>query len=101
MWVLFVRERRPDAAQWYGRRWLAAADALVWPLGWIWLVHRAAVPTGVVGQVVTGVAALCALSRLHGALFENHRYWFTTWKWGRLVLGMWVLGLAMKLAGPS
>jgi len=98
MWMVIVREPRPDAVEWAGRRWLAAIDALMWPMAWVWLVQRAPMPTGVVGQVVTGMAVLCALARLRRALLENQRYWFTTWRWGRILFCVWVAGVAMKLA---
>jgi hypothetical protein len=40
------------------------------------------VPTmsvGVVGPVVMSLAAYSTLSRVHRALWLNHRDWFTTW----------------------
>jgi len=98
MWMVIVREPRPDAVEWAGRRWLAAIDAMVWPMAWVWLVQRVPTPTGVVGQVVTGMAVLCALTRLRRAVWENERYWFTTWRWGRILCCVWMVGVAMKLA---
>lgn len=97
MWMVIVRQPKPDAVEWPGRRLLAAFDAVIWPMVWVWLVHRAPVSTGVVGQFVTAVSLLCALSRLQRALFDNTRYWFTTWRWGRVVVGVWLVGVAMQL----
>jgi len=85
VFLVIVREPRPDAAYWPGRRWLAAVDAVCWPAGWIYLVRQVPVPTGIVGAVIVAIAVLCALSRLGRALYVNHRYWFTTWRWGRVV----------------
>jgi len=97
MWIVINREPRPDAPEWPGRRWLAAVDAVGWPAAWVALVFSAPVPTGVVGQVAVAVAVWCGLGRLHRALCENHRYWFTTWRWGRVALAMLVMGWVIKL----
>lgn len=101
MWVVIVREPKPDAVEWPGRRVLAAVDAVFWPMAWIWLVHRVPVPTGVVGQAVAGLAGLCVLTRLRRALFDNARYWFTTRRWGRVVVALWLIGVAIKLTAVS
>ncbi|RYE81234.1 MAG: hypothetical protein EOO80_01690 [Oxalobacteraceae bacterium] len=97
MWLTIIRTERPDADQWPGRRVLASIDALIWPLLWVWMIRRAEVPTGVVGPFVASVAVLCALTRLHRALWMNHRYWFTTWRWGRVVGALLLLGALMKI----
>jgi hypothetical protein len=101
MWFFVAREPRPDAPDWSGRRLLAAADAVVWPAGWVLLVNMVPAPVGVVGPFVTAVAVLCALGRLHQAVFVNHRYWFTTWRWARIVAALWLIGVVMKLAMPG
>lgn len=98
MWLLVAREPRADANYWSGRRWLAALDALVWPALWVWLIHQVPGSPGVVAPLVAGVAALCALGRLHRALWVNHRYWFTTWRWARIVGSLMLIGAVMKLA---
>jgi hypothetical protein len=28
----------------------------------------------------------------------NHRYWFTTWRWARIVGALVVIGMVLKLA---
>jgi len=48
--------------------------------------------------MVIAWAAWSAFGRLHRALWNNHRYRFTTWRWGRAVAALLVLGFAMKLA---
>ena len=98
MWLLVAREPRPDAPYWPGRRWLAAVDAAVWPLMWALLIGQAPGRVGLVGPVVVAVSVLCALSRLHRALYLNHRYWFATWRWGRIAAGLLVIGIALKRA---
>ena len=98
MWILFTPVPRPDAPYWPGRRWLAALDAIIWPAGWALVVAQAPMPAGIVGLVITASAALFAVNRLHRALLRNERYRFTTWRWGKVVLGLVLLGWVMKLA---
>ena len=82
MWILLAREAPPDAPDWPGRHWLAAVDALAWPLLWILLISRAPQPVGLIGPFFTAVAMMCAIGRLHRAVWVNHRYYFTIWRWG-------------------
>lgn len=98
MWLLVAREPRPDAPYWPGRRWLAAVDAVVWPLLWVMLIRQAPEPVGLVGPFVAAVAVLCGLGRLHRALCVNHRYWFTTWRWGKVGIAMLLMAGALKIA---
>ncbi|MBW8848009.1 MAG: hypothetical protein JF607_23850 [Burkholderiales bacterium] len=97
MLVLVVRQPRPDARYWTGRRWLAAVDALAWPIAWIAVIHALPARAGLFGSCVTAICVLAALSRLHRAVCENNRYWFTTWKWGRVAFAVWLAGVVMKL----
>jgi len=69
MWMLVAREAPPDAPDWPGRRLLGALDALVWPLLWVLFISHAPKPVGLIGPFVTAVAVLCALGRLHRALW--------------------------------
>jgi hypothetical protein len=101
MWLLVAREPRPDAPYWPGRRWLAAFDAALWPLLWVLLFSHVPKPVGIVGPFVAAVALLCALGRLHRALRLNHRYWFTTWRWGQMAAALMLLGVALKLSLPD
>lgn len=98
MLIIFPRRAAPDAEVWPGRVGLAVLDALAWPAGWVVAVLHAPAPTGAVGQFVVAVALLSALSRLHRAVVANHRYFFTTWKWGRRLVGLVLVGYALKLA---
>jgi hypothetical protein len=100
MWLVVAREPKPDAPYWPGRRLLAAVDAAVWPLLWVLVFSHAPKPVGVVGPFIAAVALLCALGRLHRALRLNHRYWFTTWRWGRLAVALLLAGLVLNLAMP-
>lgn len=97
MWLLVARAPQPDAPCWPGRHLLAAIDAVVWPLGWLLIFRLAPVPVGLVGPFVSTVAILCGLARLHRALFVNHRYWFTTWRWGRILAALMMIGIVLKL----
>jgi hypothetical protein len=101
MWLLVAREPRPDAPYWPGRRWLAAVDAGFWPLVWVLVFGHAPGPVGLVGPVVAAVATLCALVRLHRALWANHRYRFTTWRWGRISAALMLMGAMLKLTLPG
>lgn len=97
MWLLVAREPRPDASVWPGRRWLAAVDAVLWPAFWILLLAQVPQPTGLVGPFFTVVTAWLALRRLHRAIWSNHRYWFTTWRWGKVAAAMLLLGALLRL----
>ena len=100
MWVLFARAPPPDAAYWRGRRWLAAIDAAAWP-GVAWFAMRELKGSG--GLVVALLMALLVVSaarRVSTALLTNHRYHFTTWRWGRVLAWMLALGILLKLGLP-
>ena len=100
MWLVVAREPKPDAPYWPGRRILAAVDAAVWPLLWVLVFIHAPKPVGLVGPFVAAVALLCALGRLHRALWINHRYQFTTWRWGRIAAALLLIGAVLKLTMP-
>jgi hypothetical protein len=98
MWLLVAREPRPDAPEWPGRRLLAAIDAVAWPLLWILLIRQAPQPVGAVGPFFTALAVLICVGRLHRAVWVNHRYWFTTWRWGKVTAAMLLIGVVLKLS---
>ena len=98
MLMVFARVPPPDAPYWPGRRWLAAIDALAWPALWVMLIARAPAPVGLVGAVAISWAVVSALTRLRRALCSNHRYRFTTWRWGRLVFALLLFGWVLKLS---
>ena len=101
MWILFAPVPRPDAPYWPGRRVLGALDAVAWPAAWAFAVTHAPIPTGIVGPLIIACAALSAVSRLHRALLRNERYRFTTWRWGKVLMGLTFLGLMMKLVASA
>ena len=80
---------------------LAAVDAAVWPLLWVLVFSHAPKPVGLIGPFVAAVALLCALGRLHRALWVNHRYSFTTWRWGRIAAALLLIGVVLKLTMPG
>ena len=96
MWMLFARAPPPDAPYWSGRRWFAAVDAVAWPALWIFLLNHVSASGGLVGAVVIAVTALVALRRLCTALWSNHRYRFTTWRWGKLLAMLLLIGWIVK-----
>ena len=98
MWLLVAREPRPDAPDWPGRRLLAAVDAVIWPLMGVLLIGHVPGQAGLVGPFVTALAVLLGLGRLHRALWVNHRYRFTTWRWGKVLGAMLLIGAVMKLS---
>jgi hypothetical protein len=50
--------------------------------------------------VVVSLAPLSATGRLHRAPWTNHRYRFTTWRWGRVV-GLPLIDAILKLSMPT
>ncbi|MDZ7590510.1 MAG: hypothetical protein U5L05_07380 [Rubrivivax sp.] len=67
-------------------------------MAWALAVAYAPMPAGLLGRTVLAVIALIALDRCRCALWANHRYRFTTWRWGRVVALLLVVGSALKLA---
>lgn len=97
MWLLVAREPRPDAPQWPGRKTLAVVDAVAWPLVVVLIVFQSRLPLGVVGAVLAAAAFGLSVARLRRAIWLNHRYRFTTWRWGGVVLGLMLLGATLKM----
>lgn len=97
MWLLVAREPRQDAPQWLGRIGLAVLDAVVWPLGIVLLIYLSRLPLGVVGPVLMATALALSVARLRRAIWLNHRYRFTTWGWGEVVLGLMMVGAALQM----
>ena len=96
MWILCARAAPPDASYWPGRRWLAALDAVGWPTCWLVVLAQVPTRTGVVGAVLMTLVTLVGARRLRTALWQNHRYRFTSWRWGRLLVPLLMFGLLMK-----
>jgi len=96
MWLVLTRAPQPDAPYWPSRRLLALVDAVAWPAAWIALAMQLPQPAGIVGPMVIALLVLSALGRAHRAAWQNHRYRFTTWRWGRVAAGALVIGLVLK-----
>ncbi len=96
MWLLISRAPPPDAPNWRGRRALAAFDAVAWPLAWIAASLHLPSRGGLAGAVLIGVATIVASRRLRRALFDNRRYFFTTWRLAKVLALLLVIGLAVK-----
>lgn len=97
MWLVLTRAPLPDAPYWPGRRLLALADAVAWPAGWIALATQLPKPVGIVGPVIIALAVLSAVGRVHRASLRNHRYHFTTWRWGRIGAMLLLFGVVIRL----
>jgi len=96
MTVLVLREPRPDAPYWPGRRRLAAVDAVIWPMAVPAAVHQVPELSGLFGAAAV-IAGLWAFFRLCCAIFNNQRYWFATWWIVRLVGLLLLVQLVAKL----
>jgi hypothetical protein len=96
MWLVLTHAPRPDAPAWPGRSLLSLVDAVAWPAAWVVLATQLPQPAGIVGPMVIALAVLSVLGRAHSAAMQNHRYHFTTWRWGRPVLGLLLMGLVLK-----
>lgn len=98
--LVFTRAPLPDAPYWPGRRPVALVDAIAWPAAWIALATQLPRPAGIVAPMVVALALLSALGRVCRAGWENHRYHFTTWRWGRVAAALLLLGLLLKAVAP-
>ena len=97
MWLLVAREPRQDAPQWAGRKSLAVLDAVAWPLATFFLLYLSRTPLGVVGPVLMAAAFVLSIARLRRAIWLNHRYRFTTLRWGGMVLGLMMVGAVLHM----
>jgi hypothetical protein len=98
MWLVFARAPLPDAPHWPGRHLLALVDAVAWPLAWIALALHFWSLAGVVAPVAAGLVVLAAVGRVRRAAWQNDRYHFTTWRWGRPAAGLLLIGLVLWVA---
>jgi multisubunit Na+/H+ antiporter MnhE subunit len=97
MWMLFARAPPPDVPYWTGRRWLAAIDAVAWPgVAWCALSQLPG-SGGLVLALATALIVVSAVRRLLTALLANHRYHFTTWRWGHVLAWMAAVAVLLKL----
>jgi len=97
MWIIFERTLPPDAPYWPGRRWLAAIDAVGWPIATWLLLARMPGPAGVFVPTAAGILALVVLLRLRRAVWANHRYRFTTSKVVSVLAVLMFIGILAKL----
>lgn len=97
MWITFYRPPVPDAPYWPGRRMLAVLDAIGWPAVAFALLMLVPGRAGVFVTVAGAVCLVLALSRIRVALWLNHRYRFTTWRVGKVVMVLLLMGLVLKL----
>jgi hypothetical protein len=98
MWLLVAREPRQDAPQWAGRKSLAVLDAVAWPLIGVSLLYLSRMSLGVVGPVLMAAAFVLSIARLRRAIWLNHHYRFTTWRWGGIVFGLMMVGAVLDMS---
>lgn len=98
MWIVVERAPAPDMPCWSGRRWLAAIDAVAWPVALGLLFSRVPGKGGLMLPMASAVLVLWGLSRLHKAVWLNHRYRFTTWRVLGIVAVLVIVGLVLKIA---
>jgi hypothetical protein len=79
--VVLLRQPRPEAQDWPGRRVLSLLDAILWPAAWFVAFSSLPVGAGLVGTCIRSLAILTAVARSRRALFENASYHFTTYRW--------------------
>jgi hypothetical protein len=101
MWLVLSRAPLPDARHWPGRRSLALVDAVAWPGAWIALAMHLPQPMGIVGPMIVALAVFSAIARARRAAWQNHRYHFTTWRWGRVAAALLLIGLVLKMVMQS
>ena len=98
MWIVVPRAPAPDMPYWPGRRWLAVLDAVAWPAVALALLAHVPGHAGIILPIAGAILGVNGLMRLHTALCVNHRYRFTTWRWGRVAILLVLVGAAMKFA---
>jgi hypothetical protein len=96
--MIFARAPPPDVVVWRGRCTLALLDAVAWPAAWATFILGTTMPVGLVGQFALAYCGVAAIQRAYRAVIENHRYHFTTWRWGRWFVLVVAFGYALKLA---
>ncbi|MBE7416692.1 MAG: hypothetical protein HS128_02895 [Ideonella sp.] len=97
MFLVLYRNPKPDAEQWPGRRWLAAIDAVLWPALWITALAAVQNRAGIVVPVAIAFLVVLAAARLARAIWRNERYWFSTWRWGKVLAILMATGLLLML----
>ena len=98
VWIVVERAPAPDMPYWSGRRWLAAIDAVAWPVALGLLFSGVPGKAGLVLPMASAVLTLWGLSRFHKAVWLNHRYRFTTWRVLGIVAVLVIVGLVLKVA---
>ena len=96
MWLLVTRQPRPDAPYCAGRRWLAAVDAVLWPAFWVMVFGHAPSPVGLVVPMATVAAIWFAVAGLRRAIWANHHYHFSAWRWSKAAMALALTGGLLK-----
>jgi len=46
--------------------------------------------------MIAAIALIAGLGRVRRAVWENHRYRFTTWRWAGIIAPLLLVGLVLK-----
>ena len=76
---------------------LAAVDAVAWPALWVAVIASMKVAAGIVGPVAIALLVVASIGRFRRAVWENERYWFTTYRWGMWLATLALIGALLKL----
>jgi hypothetical protein len=66
-------------------------------LALVLLVRMLPEPTGIVLSLMSAVAAMAGVHRLRRAVWVNHRYRLTTWRWCCVVSSLLLMGWMGRL----
>ena len=94
--IVFPRRAIKEAADWPGRRWLAALDAVAWPGLLAFGILGAFNFTYDRALLLVGVALVWGLVRLRRAVFHTGAYRLTTWWAAKAALGLLVVATVWK-----
>jgi hypothetical protein len=97
MFLVVLSKPAPIYPTWLGRRTLAAVDACLWPAVWAWIIVAHVPARGLTIRWLCALLVLIACRRLWRALSDNEHYGFSTVRWGKALIGVWVFGYALKL----
>lgn len=101
MFVFLTRIPKPAAAYWPGRRWLAALDAIGWPALCFVGIWIASAETQSAVLAFAAVLVCVGMARLWRAVFHNETYWFITWRLLKILGGLAIIGLILKVTMGS
>lgn len=76
-------------------------DAIARPTAAWAALNHVAQRGGLLLAFIMSMLVMSAARRLFTALLKKHRYQFTMWRWGRVLVWMMALGALLKLGLPG